>query len=150
LATQPVHLNVAGLAADQVVSLTVTSVDTHGIRWISAETFRASSSGDINVDRARARSGSYVGGWGMGPIAMMHATSHTSAGAYFWHNTELQRFTADVSAHGQTLGATTFTRRFTNRPLTRRFETLPGAGFIASFTYASGLTRRPAVLLLGG
>jgi hypothetical protein len=109
LEDQPVHITIRGLAAHQVVSLNVTSVDTHGVRWTSTERLESSGSGEVDVDRAAARSGAYAGVWGMGPITMMHATTHTSAGAYFWNDTHAQRFTATVTAHGQTLGATTFT-----------------------------------------
>jgi dienelactone hydrolase len=150
LEDQPVHITIRGLAAHQIVSLNVTSVDTQGVRWTSTERLEASGSGEVDVDRAAARSGAYAGVWGLGPITMMHATTHTSAGAYFWNDTQAQRFTATVTAHGQTLGATTFTRRFSDRALTRRSETLEGAGFIATFVYPAGSTRRPAVLLLGG
>ena len=106
--------------------------------------------GVVDVDRAAGRSGAYAGVWGMGPITMMHATSHASAGAYFWNHTQALRFTTTVTAHGKTLGAATFIRRFSSRALTRRSETLRARGFIATFVYPTGVTRRPAILLLGG
>jgi hypothetical protein len=105
LENQPVHITIRGLAAHQDVSLNVTSVDARGVRWTSTEGFQASGSGVVDVDRAAGRTGSYVGVWGMGSIAMMHATSHSSAGAYFWPDSP-QRFAATVTAHGRTLGAT--------------------------------------------
>jgi dienelactone hydrolase len=110
LETQPMHITVRGLAAHQIVSLNVSSVDTRGVRWRSTEVFQASASGVVDVDRAAGRSGS----------------------------------------RGRALGATTFTRRFSSRALTRRSETLRDAGFIATLVYPTGITRRPAILLLGG
>lgn len=105
LESQPVHITIRRLAAHQIVSLTVTSVDARGVRWTSTEVFQASGLGVVDVDRAAGRSGSYAGVWGMGPITMMHATSHASAGAYFWNDTQPLRFTTTVTAHGKTLGA---------------------------------------------
>lgn len=69
LSTQPVHIAIRGLAAHQIVSLNVASVDVRGVRWTSTEVFQASGSGVVDVDRAAGRSGSYAGVWGMGPIA---------------------------------------------------------------------------------
>ena len=72
---EPLRIVLRALASAQLVTVRVTSVDAHGIQWVSSATFRADHGGTVDVDRAAPVSGSYAGAWGMGLIAMMQARS---------------------------------------------------------------------------
>ena len=56
--------------------------------------FRADSHGVVDLDRSTARSGSYVGRWGMGLIASL-TTKTPSAYRFRWHAADAQTFRID-------------------------------------------------------
>lgn len=151
LADQPVQISVSGLVAGEEATIRARSTDSKGVQWLSSATYRADASGDIDVSRARALSGSYRGVSGMGLIWSMRPTGPDPAGAYFWDDASPLRFTVTVTVRSSPVGSASFRRRFSRSALAHQAESLRADGFIGEFWHpAPAGTRRPAVLLIGG
>lgn len=70
---EPVQVKVAGLRSRQVVTMRATSTDERGVVFGSSATYRADGSGEIDLERHRSLSGSYVGVEPMGLLWSMRA-----------------------------------------------------------------------------
>jgi len=118
LADEPVHVAVSGLAPGELATIAVRSTDARGVGWAASAVYRANASGEIDLSRAPAMSGSYRGTSAMGLIWSMHPTGPDPAGGYFWDNAAPLRFTITVTAHGGQVGSATFRRQFSHSALT--------------------------------
>jgi dienelactone hydrolase len=151
LADQAEQIRVSGLVPGEQATVQVRSTDAQGVGWRSSATYRADASGDIDLSRARATSGSYVGVSGMGLIWSMQPTGPDPAGAYFWNNDAPLTFTAAVTVHGTKVGAASFQRQLSPAALADQPESLQHDGFAGEFVHPVGTAaRRPAILVLGG
>lgn len=111
-ADQAAHITVTGLRPGQRATVQVSSVDSRGVRWQSADAYRASPAGVVDVDRSAPVSGSCQGVSGMGPIWSMTPASPASdqgQGFYFWSRKPAM-FTATVAVSGARPAQTSFTR----------------------------------------
>lgn len=147
---QPIQINVSDLSPHETVSLQLKSIDATGVRWTSSARFVASRRGTVDLSRSAPRSGAYTGVWGMGLLTMMHPVGRAPARAYFWSGSRPMRFTLIIRAGGKVLASQSFTRQFSNPPLTVKSESPAKAGFAAKFVYARDMRRRPTILLLSG
>ncbi len=145
------HIGVSGLVPGEEATIRVRSTDALGVDWMASATYQADATGDIDLSRARAVSGSYLGVSGMGLIWSMQPAGPDPAGAYFWHNPAPLSFTVTVTVHGTDVGSTSFQRQFSHSALADQTESLHAEGFIGEFWHPAGAgTRRPAILVLGG
>jgi dienelactone hydrolase len=150
LADQAVTIRVTGLVPGELATVQVRSTDASDVRWQSSASYRVGAGGELDLDRAPALSGSYLGVSGMGPIWSMQPEGPDPAGGYFW-NAEPLTFTVSVSVGRERVAAASFQRKFSSGPLTAGKETLAADGFIGSFWRPAVATaRRPAVMVLGG
>lgn len=146
---QPLSIAISGLRPDQPVQVQLTSTDALATPWRSRADFEASRNGDLELDRARALSGSYSGVFGMGLIASMTPTRPIPPqdDAYYWGSK--QAFLISVSANGHTMASRTFFR--TGFPgLSLAAENLPQVGFVGRWITPGGHASPLAVLELGG
>jgi dienelactone hydrolase len=152
LADQAVQTRVTGLAAGEQATLQVSSTDAARVHWRASATYAANAAGNVDLTRARAISGSYLGISGMGLVWSMHPMGPDPAGAYFWDNTVPLTFTLTVSVHGNAVASTTFHRLFSRTALADQTESLQANGFVGEFWHPAANTakRRPAILVLGG
>jgi dienelactone hydrolase len=151
LADQPIHIRVSGLVPGEQATVLLRSTDAQGVGWRASATYRADASGDIDLSRARATSGSYLGVSGMGLIWSMRPTGPDPAGAYFWNNATRLTFTVAVTVHGTKVGSASFQRQFSRGALADQTESLQPDGFVGEFWHpVSTAARRPAILVLGG
>ena len=151
LADSAVQIRVTGLAAGEEATLRVSSTDAAGVHWRASATYGADAAGNVDLSRARAISGSYLGISGMGLIWSMRPTGPDPAGSYFWHDTVPLTFTITVSVHGNTVASASFHRLFSHTALADQMESLQANGFVGEFWHpAVTAERRPAILVLGG
>ena len=148
---QPVRIQVGGLSPGQAVSVRLSSVDSHGVRWSSHAVFRADGRGVLDLSRSPARSGSYRGVNPMGLIESLQPGSPLhSDPAYSWGPAP-RRFTLTVSAAGSITGHKSFSRRASSPGVRAKDETLRATGFYGQYWLpAPGSPRRPALLAFGG
>ena len=151
LADQPVQIGVTGLAPGQEAVIRVWSTDAKGVDWLASATYRADATGDINLARDPALSGSYKGVSGMGLIWSMRPTGPDRAGAFYWDASQPFRFIVTVTVRGAQVGSASFRRQFSHAALADQTESLQADGFIGEFWHpVTAATRRPAILVIGG
>ncbi|KAG6923808.1 bile acid-CoA amino acid N-acyltransferase, partial [Chelydra serpentina] len=66
LADTPVRIHVSGLAPTQLVTLQSSLTDERGVQFQARAFYRADEAGEVDVERAAATGGDYVGVWPMG------------------------------------------------------------------------------------
>jgi dienelactone hydrolase len=145
----PIHIVVRGLAARQLATLTLRSVDSQGVPWASSAIFRASRAGVVDVDRVAPAPGIYQGAWGMGLLAMLQ-TVKPDASAYFWNGAHPQTFTVTVRSDGRRVASATFRRRFLSPTVRHRHLPLSSNRFYGDYYAPTVPGRRPAILAIGG
>lgn len=149
LLTQPVSMRFDHLPPGRVTAA-LRSTDGNGTTWASSAEFLVGRSGRLDLATARSIAGSYTGTHGMGLVWSLAPTPSTPGALYWWPPTPAQ-FDLSVSADGQQLAATRFTRRVSAAGVTTENETLAGQGFVGQLWMPPpGHIRHPAVLEFGG
>ena len=148
LSTQPLSIRISGLRPGQRVSLTVTSVDWHGIAWRSVGSYTAGPSGTVSPASVPSGGPSYTGVDAMGPVDFM-ASSSKSEPLYFWGNGS-QRFQFVATSGAET--ATVTVQRSLGSPFRVTVETLGQEGFVGKYFVPTTPSRQmhAAVLVFGG
>ena len=149
LADEPIHIVVSGLPARAPVSLELRSKDSAGVTWTSRARFEADGDGRLDLDRTAPISGDYSGVWGSGLLVSMQPDDPL-APSYGFQGTRRFRFHLRVVVSGGERASTTFSRRYTARPLKVLRPFLGRDGFVGEYAAPSDARRRPAVLVLGG
>ena len=145
-ADEPIRVSGKGWKSRSAVKVTLRSVDSNGVPWSSAATFRSDAQGRWDTATAPI-SGDYDRRWPMGLIAMLRPSPRAAARFYFWHR-EGNTF-AFTAESGGTTAAATFSRSVTTTPLKYSSTHVSPDGFRGELAApASG--RHPAVILLGG
>ena len=148
-ADQPVHIRVAGLHPRSSAQIRLRVSDARGRVWHASALFRGDSRGVVDLDRSTARSGSYVGRWGMGLIASL-TTKTPSAYRFRWQAANAQTFRIEVRVRGRRVASRTFRRAMPGAVVEKRVS-IADSGFYGSYyTRANIAERAPAILLLGG
>ena len=149
LADEPIHIVVSGLPARAPVSLALTSKDAAGVTWRSSARFRSNADGVVDLDRVAPLAGDYTGVWGSGLLVSMQP-DEPLAPSYGFEGTRPFDFRLRVLVSGEERASTTFSRRYTARPLRRTRTFLGTHGFVGEYAAPADARRRPAVLVLGG
>jgi dienelactone hydrolase len=146
LIDQPIHIRVAGLKRHAAVAVRIRATDAKGAIWHSSARFRANGAGRVDLDRARALSGSYTGVWGMGLIARL--TTRAPGGATFaWGG--VRTFDVSVRVAGKTVAETSFDRE--EAPIAEQSESIPQTGFYGVYDAPAGpVAPGPALMVFGG
>jgi Acyl-CoA thioester hydrolase/BAAT N-terminal region len=156
VADQPLHIAVRGVHRSQLVRIALRSTDALGTTGTSAATFRSDTHREVDLDRAPAISGSYVGVAGMGLVWSMQPAGDPrySSGLYFWAHDNPMSWNVEASIAGKTVAIHTFTRVLLNLPVDRRPVDLDAAGFAGELFTPPPPPREPgihpAILLIGG
>jgi len=138
---------IRGLAAHELVTVTLRSLDAQRTLWQSSALFRADKGGQVKLWRAAARAGSYTGVWGMGLFAKMKPAKKARTRAYSWGRT--QRFTVAIRARGRQVASTVLQRGVPAHAVAH--ETLSEAGFVGTYWGPQSPSGKgPALLALGG
>ncbi|XP_074852118.1 acyl-coenzyme A amino acid N-acyltransferase 1-like [Carettochelys insculpta] len=66
LADAPVRIHVSGLAPTQLVTLHLSLTDERGVKFEARAFYQADEAGEVDLERAAAPGGDYVGVWPMG------------------------------------------------------------------------------------
>lgn len=144
---EPVAIRLSGLRPHQQVTLLATLTDANGTDWTSSALFAADGSGDVDVARSPALSGTYRGSDAMGLFWSMHAEGEADSPSL--SNTFTVYLSAVVS--GRTVATATVQRRFEPPGVRLERETLGKQGFTGCFWEPRRAARpAPAVLVLGG
>jgi dienelactone hydrolase len=155
LIDEPIHIRLAGLKRHSIATVRMQAVDAKKRKWHSSARFRADGAGRVDLDRARALSGSYKGVWGMGLIASLTTRAPASGYSFWWNGA--QRFTVRVRVRGRTV-ATTSVRRAVwpvelgrGSPIADETETISETGFYGRYEAPARTDQRaPGILILGG
>jgi dienelactone hydrolase len=151
LADAPIQIRIAGLAAGQMATLRVSSIDDLGATWQSSSTYLATSSGTINPALQAPVSGSYAGVSAMGPVWSLEPTAADPNDAYFWPVYSPQSFTATVTVDGKVAVRARFSRELASVNVQEQLDSLPDEGFDGMyFQPASAAPGKTAVLVIGG
>jgi dienelactone hydrolase len=148
LADKPVHVTITGLRPRAPVAVELQSTDARRVTWTSSARFSASPNGVVDVDSTAPTSGDYGGVWGMGLV--MALKPRRGIAVYAWHDARPLTFSLRVRSGRKELASTTFTRRFSRRPLTRMRTTLGAAGFVGEYVAPARMRSHAAILALGG
>jgi len=143
LADEPVHIRATGLKPHALTTVRLSATDANGERWHSGARFRADAHGVIDLDHAKALSGSYRGIWGMGLVAELTAKAPPTGYRFGWGSRATFRVTAGKVAR-------TFERVYRSRPLRDELHTVADSGFYGEYFAPASGPAAPAVLLLGG
>ncbi|MCO5970364.1 acyl-CoA thioesterase/BAAT N-terminal domain-containing protein [Actinoallomurus soli] len=155
LADRPVHLKISGLSPHDTIEVGGAAQDYQGGRWHSQAVFRADGHGVVDLEHARARSGTYTGVDGMGLFWSMVPPSGDADDRSFVPPPPNVRAACDVQitvdAHGHRLAARTLTRQWLtpgvgHQSLTLADDKVDGDLYLPPPTR----DRHPAVLLFGG
>ena len=148
--SRPLAIRVQGLAPHARVTVALRSTDARGYTWASSASFEADGRGALDLSRAPARSGSYLGVWPMGLVVAMRPTRSDPLEEYYWNASKPGTFTVTAAVHGRVVATTTFRRGLSAHPLVEDDETVQTAGFFGSYLAPAGTQRHAAVLVFGG
>jgi dienelactone hydrolase len=155
LIDQPVHIQLAGVPANQPVTVTAEAAATQGPAWRAEATFVADPAGVVDLTTAAPESGTYQGVDGMGLFWSMDPDRGDGDTETFvpepvdGGRSYAVALTARVG--DDVVASTTVRRVFTAADVAVRELTLGADGFLGTlFTPPAGSPRRPGVLLLGG
>ncbi len=155
LADRPLHIAVGDLIPYDTVTVRSQAVDHAGKQWYAEATFTANRDGVVDLDRARATSGTYTGVDGMGLFWSMNPRDGNPDQQFYLPQMVDGRPTSEirisVTAHGRTLATRTLSREWmadgvTTRGLTVATDKVAGRLFLP----AAGGAHHPAVLIFGG
>ncbi|XP_060939755.1 acyl-coenzyme A thioesterase 1-like [Limanda limanda] len=93
---EPLHVTVAGLRSQQVVSLRARATDEKGLEFSSTATYRADGSGDIDLGRDPSLGGSYLG---VEPMGLLRAMRTDAAHKRFQKTNALNPHVVKFSVH---------------------------------------------------
>jgi dienelactone hydrolase len=155
LADQPLHIRVTGLVPHDEVTVGSQADDYRKRKWHAQARFAADGHGVIDLDRARATTGSYSGVDGMGLFWSMSPPDGNPDQQRYVPPSPDQQPTSGVqiavTGHGRTLATRTLTRQWLAAGVTTRAVTL-AADKVAGrlFLPPAGAVRHPPVLVFGG
>ena len=146
----PLSISVSGLAPGRRVILGVTSVDARGVRWASSSTFVASATGTVDPATSVSVAGSYRGLDAMGPVDFMTAPARPGE-LYSWWRAQCCSWSRALnftfSASSGPAHAAVTVRRGPGLPVAASYQSMSGAGFVASFWQPPTGTRSHAAIL---
>ncbi len=142
-----VSIVVSGLRPGQQTTVSATTTDGYGHRWVSSATFRADANGHVALAHSPALAGSYRGIDPMGLFWSMH-----EVGTKTPRDQQAQRLPFVSTATVKDDGAkTTITRRWRLPGVTLHRTTVAHDGFVGCYwAPPSTKHRMPAVLFFGG
>src|SRR4030088_933171 len=138
-------ITITGLAPGEVVTVTAISQRADGT-WTASASFRAPSSGTVDLGRRAPLSGSYRG---VSPMGLLWSERLVAPGSGPLSGVVVSTLT--VSARGRALASTRLTQLLGTASLIVQPAVVSSQGFAGEyFTSAGGATRRPAVVVWGG
>jgi len=142
------RITVDGLRPGQVVVLHTMMDDSLGRRWESSASFRASSTGRIDLTRDAPLHGSYAGVQPMGLVTSMEPAGELAGRLRFIPpRLDSVPLLLRVGSDGATADSARVVRWFRSPDVMVRAL---GGGLAGHLFYPAGRERRPAVLVLGG
>jgi dienelactone hydrolase len=144
----PVHISVSGLPPAGLVTVQARALDRAGQPWVSAATFRASTTGTLNLATAVPVSGSYHAADAAGLLWSLQPAPGTSAATGFDTSAAGFAIQLEVLTGGRIRATATLQRRWlvTVSAQTVRRDGLDGL----LYTSAAVRPGAPAVVVLGG
>lgn len=145
---------IAGLAPQEVVTLSLRATDARHVIWESHATFAASAEGTVDTAHANSIGGDFKGTVPMGLMSYLKPqTSPRQAHFFGWPGLRgPQSFTVTVTTDDHPVASTTFTRTYLATDTKVTITTLASQGFVGSYYHLTRppAGRQPAVLVFGG
>lgn len=149
LVDEPQHIQLAGLAPGQRVTLAARTVDGAGRGWSSRAGFAADAGGEVDLTTSAPLDGSYEGADAMGLFwAMALDAPESDAPGFALRGLEPLRVTLTATVEGEAAASVTVERRFVAPGVAR--EEVREGGLVGTFFQPVGAGAHRAVLALGG